>query len=706
MKRMLLFTVLLLLLFQYFTQGRLYREAVLSSRHRIPSHIKMEKKIARIEVEVMEMEAKNKVCVLVVDGELRGKKLILKLSEGLSSDIGASFRCEVDLNERQFTGAKTDGFDYDKYLFSRGIDGVFSARNIERTHKFGIYGIRFSIRNYIRERIREYHLEGLLDVLILGDKSEYDLYTRMKELGISHLLVISGLHFSVIHIVVAKCFGIFGNRYIRFVFVLAVMGFLLFVVKENYSAQRAFFTILYSELARLRYRKVDTLTMASFSLLMILILQPRAALSTGLYLSYYTYLAVAFLYRRLTERSEIYLLELVKFSLFIQVATLPICAFLFGGINLYSFAANSLCVPLMSAMVPLSFLTILLASVPIVRTSWIFLEEVFQNLVAMSPVRNVAVVIPFFEWTVAALFVLSTGYVFRFFDRRKTKYLYILAFLLCFFPFKQEEIRIVNFDVRHGDSTLLAWRGNYFLIDTGDGMCQIAGELRRQGINHIDAVVVTHAHQDHLGGLEDLLKNMRVDSVYLTSESLKSRFFKEMEIGDGIFDENGTLLYHKSVCDIFGRKVDVYIVNRSIAIRMEEGLVLEIYRLFDKGDENDNGICAIFQDKENAYYFFGDASVNRIHSILDHRIANGFLQKNVFFVKAPHHGSSTSSDSRLYKRLHPDYVSVSHSHKYRLPSGEFRKYCAVYYSTYYLGTHIITKEGLRRSYLDYRDSDL
>lgn len=709
MKRILFFVVLLLLFSQYFIQGKVYREMVVGARHQTPSHKRPEEKIARIDVDVIEKEGKNRVYVLVADGVLKGKKLILKLSDDFDFEVGPSLRCEVDLNERQFTSAKTEGFDYDKYLFSRGIDGVFKAKNIENIDRVSIYSIRFSIRNFIRTQIREYHLEGLLDALILGDKNEYDLYQRMKELGISHLLVISGLHFSVIHVVVAKCFGIFGNRFIRFVFVVIVMFFLLFIVKESYSAQRAFFTILYSELARLRYRRTDTLTMSSFSLLLILLFQPRASLSTGLYLSYYTYLAVAFLYRRLTKKSEIYLFELFKFSVFIQIATLPISAFLFGGVNLYSFVANSLCVPLMSAMIPLSFFTVFFISVPIVRMSWNFLEELFQKLVAISPVQNISITIPFFEWTVAALCILALGFVFRYFDRRRYRYLYLIAFFLCFFPYKQNEIRIVNFDVLHGDSTLLAWKGRYFLVDTGDGKCRIAGELRRQGINFIDAVIVTHAHKDHLGGLQDLLKNMRVDSVYLTEESLENSLFREREndivkeVGceeDEIEDKNSDLAYSRQVYECMGKRTEVYIVKSSIAIKMEGGLEVEIYRLFDDGDENDNGICAIFKDDEHAYYFFGDASANRIHSILDDQTGNRCLERNTFFLKAPHHGSSTSSDPHLYKRLDPDYVSVSHSHKYQLPSKEFMRDCNCYYSTYYLGTHTITREGLYHAYLD------
>lgn len=702
MKRILFFGVISLSVLLFFVQNNIYKDIVVTARRHSPSHMDIKKRISEIVVDVMEIEGKSKVLVNVIDGELKKRKIILKLPKNTDIDHLRSFRCEIDLNERQFLSVKTDGFDYDKYLYSRGIDGIYKAQNIEEVDRFSFSSLRLSVRSVISDRIHEYESDGLLNALILGNKNEYELYKRMKEIGVSHLLVISGLHFSVIHFVVAKFFGIFGKKRLRCIMVIFTMGFLLYLVKGSYSAQRAFFTVLYIEFARIRHYRTDTLTAASFSLLVILMIEPRAILSTGLYLSYYTYLSVAFLYRRLSVKSTVFLYELLKFSLFIQFATIPISLFLFGSINLYSFIANALCVPLLSAMVPLAFLTTIFISVPIFRIIWLWMEHLFEILVLISPSKNICITITFFESIVFALIVLSLGYVFRNWNR--SRLLYTIAFIICFFPLYYPEVRMINFDVLHGDATLFSWKGRNILIDTGDGKCNIAGELRRQGIHSLDIVIVTHSHMDHLGGLNDLLKKMNISTLYLTERSLLEMSKKNWdfiehsvrmptnEVNDGVYTEYSI----RQMKDI-GVNTTVYILNQSIKVCLEDGLEIEMYRLYDNQDENDNGICLIFSDEDNEYYFFGDASCNRIHHILDDREAH---RKKAFFVKAPHHGSSTSSNQYLYDRLHPEYVSVSHSHKYHLPSREFMESCEVYYSTYYSGTHVITLNGLYNAYLE------
>ncbi len=82
--------------------------------------------------------------------------------------------------------------------------------------------------------------------------------------------------------------------------------------------------------------------------------------------------------------------------------------------------------------------------------------------------------------------------------------------------------------------------------------------------------------------------------------------------------------------------------------------------------------------------FFGDASEECIRGVLG---AAPSPEKNCIFLKAPHHGSKTSSSGEIFKAIAPLWISVSHSRKYNLPSDDFVRAVSDLnvHSTYYGG---------------------
>jgi competence protein ComEC len=70
-------------------------------------------------------------------------------------------------------------------------------------------------------------------------------------------------------------------------------------------------------------------------------------------------------------------------------------------------------------------------------------------------------------------------------------------------------------NVGQGDSALILYNGTTILIDTGeaDEGPSIVTYLKHQGVSDIDLLIATHPHSDHIGGMQDILRNFNVRRV-------------------------------------------------------------------------------------------------------------------------------------------------------------------------------------------------
>lgn len=598
---------------------------------------------------------------------------------------------EIDVYQFQFLSAKNrNGFDYDQYLYSQGVVAQYQTKQViasESSQSFSISDTRLIIRKWILTTLSNHFGEeeaGFLNALILGDKSSFENFDLYKNLGLAHIFAISGLHFNVIFAFIKKLIPI-KSKNIKSLILLVLMSFVMILVGEAYSAQRAYFMIFYSEMCFLLYRKSDIYTSLAFSFLMIILIQPSAVLSTGLHLSYYAYICVAILYRSVFKKPlKSQLMEGLRFSMAIQVFLLPATLYFFHNTNVYGFIANTLIVPLSSVILVMAIFMLLFKCLGIsllFKGLVISIQNIigaFEALTQLMPMQLEAFnLIKKYDF-ISILWILGilglSLCIWKWYVHRK-KLLFVTLILVVSVTFYQDAVGdriglITFYDVGHGDMSLIQLKETRVLIDTGDGKNSANDILRANGVQTLDYLILSHAHKDHLGGTLELMDQMQIEHIILNQSTLD-------KLKEGDFDYNGDLIVIDSNDDS-NEDSNIYTItskdkSMKLVVSPEKGKKAS-------EDPNDDAIIVRFEYLNYKGYFLGDISSDLLKTI---------DEGDIDFIKTPHHGSKTALDAAFYSRNQVRMALTSCSSKYDMPNREVAEMMAsfdiLHFTTYRSG---------------------
>ena len=210
-----------------------------------------------------------------------------------------------------------------------------------------------------------------------------------------------------------------------------------------------------------------------------------------------------------------------------------------------------------------------------------------------------------------------------------------------------DTIDVYFIDVGQADSILIKNEEHSMLIDAGnneDGV-KLVNYLNELNVNNFDYVIATHAHEDHIGGMDDIINNFDVDKFFMPDVLTTTKTFED--VLDAL--ENNDMTYNT-----FEENQEFSFGNANVKI---------LYVGNDKNDLNDTSIVMKITYYNNSFLFTGDIS-----SKVEKKILNKDLKSDV--LKVAHHGSDYSSTDEFLDLVDPKYavISVGKNNIYKHPA--------------------------------------
>lgn len=237
-------------------------------------------------------------------------------------------------------------------------------------------------------------------------------------------------------------------------------------------------------------------------------------------------------------------------------------------------------------------------------------------------------------------------------------------------------LQVYFINVGQADCILIQNENKNMLIDAGnneDGK-KLVQYFKQLGINDFQYVIGTHPHEDHIGGLDDIINEFNIEELFLPNAYTTTSTFEDVLIA------------------MENKNLEFAVPKIGYSFTLGKAKIKVLHVGDDTGDLNDASIVIRLDYGSNSFLFTGDATTK-----VENKIINKDLKVDVY--KVAHHGSISSNSEKFLDKINPTYgiISCEKNNSYGHPHIEvierLQKRKVELYRTDELGTILVTSNG-------------
>ena len=244
-----------------------------------------------------------------------------------------------------------------------------------------------------------------------------------------------------------------------------------------------------------------------------------------------------------------------------------------------------------------------------------------------------------------------------------------------------DTLTVQYIDVGQADCALLECGGEYLLIDGGnrDDSQLVVSVLEQQGVEELSAVVCTHAHEDHVGGLPAVLAVYPTKAVYAPTKTYSSKIFDKFVY---YTDQQG---------------LDITIPAPGDQFSLGGAVVTVLGPVKSYAETNNTSIVLRVEYGKTSFLFTGDMEAEAENDMLDYW--EGKMDWKTDVLKVGHHGSNSSTSYRFLNEVSPGQAIISvgtdntYGHPHKEPISRLNQAEVTVFRTDELGTVQAVSDG-------------